>query len=80
MALDDLAADLRIQLGEKQGWEVLGPSDCLKARVKDRVRRHVMVKAPRDARLGELLGASVRALGRRPGVSIAVDVDCYDLM
>ena len=80
MALDDLAADLRMQLQEKPGWEVLGPSDCLKARAKDRVRRHLMVKAPLDAHLGELLGTSVRALGRRPGVSIAVDVDCYDMM
>ena len=80
MALDDLAADLRVQLAYKPEWEVLGPSDCLKARAKDRVRRHVMVKAPIDACLGELLGARVRALGRRPGVSIAVDVDCHDLM
>jgi primosomal protein N' (replication factor Y) len=80
MALDDLAAALRRRLEGARGWEVLGPSDCLKARVKDRVRRHLMVKAPPTATMGELLGAEVRALGQRPGVSIAIDVDCHDLM
>ena len=80
LALDDLAADLRRKLQGARGWEVLGPADCLKARAKDRVRRHVMVKAPVDANMGELLGRATRELGPRPGVSIAVDVDCYDLM
>lgn len=80
MTLDDLAADLRRRLAGRQGWEVLGPSDCIKARVKDRVRRHLLVKAPQDAQLGELLGSCVRMLGTRPGVSVAVDVDCYDMM
>ncbi len=80
LALDDLAVNLRQRLANLPGWEVLGPSDCLKARAKDRVRRHVMVKAPADANMGKLLGECARALGRRPGVSIAVDVDCYDMM
>jgi hypothetical protein len=30
--------------------------------------------------MGELLDTEVRALGPRPGVSIAIDVDCRDLM
>ncbi len=80
MALDDLAADLRERLRGRVGWEVLGPADCLKARAKDRVRRHLMVKAPLGAELGAVLGAATRALGVRSGVSVAVDVDCYDLM
>ena len=80
MALDDLACDLRRRLEGQRGWEVLGPADCLKARAKDRVRRHVLVKAPATAAVGPLLGECVRKLGRRPGVSIAVDVDCYDLL
>lgn len=80
LAIDDLATDLRKRVENQLGWEVLGPSDCLKARAKDRMRRHVMVKAPTDANMGQLLGECARSLGRRPGVSIAVDVDCYDLM
>jgi primosomal protein N' (replication factor Y) len=80
MTLDDLAADLRRRLQGQPGWEVLGPADCLKARAKDRVRRHLMVKAPANANMGGLLGTCARELGRRPGVSVAVDVDCHDLI
>ena len=80
MAMDDLAAMLRKRLAGRTGWEVLGPADCLKARVSDRVRRHVMIKAPTTANMGELIGGCVRELGRRPGVSIAIDIDCYELM
>ena len=79
-ALDDLAAELRQRLIGQQGWEVLGPTACLKERAKDRVRRHLMVKAPPHENMGELLGSCARNLGSRPGVSIAVDVDCHDLM
>ena len=76
----DLAAALRERVGDAPGWEVLGPADCVKARVKDQLRRHVMVKAPADADLGGLLGACVASLGRRVGSNIAVDIDAYDLM
>ena len=77
---DDLAAAVRARVGGAPGWEVLGPADCVKARVKDQVRRHVMVKAPVDADLGGLLGACVGSLGRRVGINMAVDIDAYDLM
>ncbi|MBP3894818.1 MAG: primosomal protein N' [Atopobiaceae bacterium] len=80
MAMDDLAASLRKRLAGEREWEVLGPADCLKSRIKDRVRRHVMVKAPAPANMGVVVGGCVRDLGRRPGVSIAVDIDCHDLM
>ncbi len=80
LALDDLAHSLHLRLDGRAEWEVLGPADCLKAKAKDRVRRHIMVKAPTDANMGELLGEEVRKLGRRNGVSIAIDVDCHDLM
>ena len=80
MALDELAADLRERVDGLAGWEVLGPADCLKSRVKDRLRRHVLVKAPAEADMGALLGACARRLGSRPGVSVAVDIDCHDLM
>ncbi|MBM6676720.1 primosomal protein N' [Olsenella uli] len=77
---DELAAAVRGRVAGVPGWEVLGPADCVKARVKDRVRRHVMVKAPADADLGGLLGACVAGLTRRPGSNMAVDIDAYDLM
>ena len=80
LAVDDLADDLRRRLRDLPDWEVLGPADCLKARIKDRVRRHVTVKAPPEAPLGAVLGEAARALGSRVGVSVAIDVDCYDMM
>ena len=60
--------------------EVLGPSDCVRAKVKDRHRRHVLVKAPHDYALGPTLAGAVAGLGRLSGVSVAVDVDAYDMM
>lgn len=77
---DGLARAVRERVGDAPGWEVLGPADCVKARVKDQVRRHVMVKAPVDADLGALLGACVGSLGRLRGINIAVDIDAYDMM
>ena len=75
-----VAAIVREKVGSSRDWEVLGPADCLKARVKDRVRRHVMVKAPVNASVGELLAHSVREAAIPRGVSVAIDVDAYDLM
>lgn len=77
---DELAAALRARLGDAPGWEVLGPADCVRARAKDRFRRHVMVKSPADADLGALLGACAASIPRRRGINMAVDVDAYDLM
>ena len=77
---DGLARAVRERVGDAPGWEVLGPADCVKARVKDQVRRHVMVKAPVGADLGALLGACVGSVGRLRGINIAVDIDAYDMM
>ncbi|OUO31848.1 primosomal protein N' [Olsenella sp. An293] len=79
-ATDELARAVRERLGEAPGWEVLGPADCVKARVKDQTRRHLMVKAPVDADPGALLGACVGSLGRLRGINIAVDIDAYDML
>ena len=79
-ATDELARALRERVGDAKGWEVLGPADCVKARVKDQLRRHVMVKAPLDAPLGPTLAAAAARVKRRPGVTMAVDVDAYDMM
>ena len=62
------------------GWEVLGPTDCVKARAKDFFRRHVMVKSPVDADLGGVLGAAAASLGPLKGINMSVDIDAYDMM
>lgn len=77
---EELAAAVRERVGALPGWEVLGPADCVRGRVKDQVRRHVMVKAPVDAELGALLGGIAASLPRRRGINMAVDIDAYDLM
>ena len=80
MASKALADAVRASVGEKPGWEVLGPTDCVKARVKDNFRRHVMVKAPVDADLGGVLGEAVSSLGALKGINMSVDIDAYDMM
>ncbi len=78
--VENIAKQLRQRVYGKPGWEVLGPADCVKAKVKDRVRRHVLVKAPVGADVGALLGSCVAAAGQPRGVSVAVDVDAHDMM
>ncbi len=75
-----VASTIRSKVEGKPGWEILGPTDCVKAKVKDRVRRHVLVKSPLDADLGGLLGACVAGVTFPRGVSVAVDVDAHDMM
>ena len=77
---DEMAAALREKVADLPGWEVLGPADCVKARVKDRTRRHVMVKAPLDADLGGVVSECAAGIGRGMGINMALDIDAYDLM
>ena len=60
--------------------QILGPTPCVIERAKDRYRFHIIVKAPLGCDLSGALSAAVSRAGTRPGVSIAVDVDAYDLM
>lgn len=79
-ACDRLAQLVRARCQGREGWEVLGPAECLKAKVKDRVRRHVMLKCPVDASPGPLLDTCVREAQVPRSVSVAVDVDAYDML
>ena len=60
--------------------QILGPTPCVIERAKVRYRFHIIVKAPLGCDLSGALSAAVSRAGTRPGVSIAVDVDAYDLM
>lgn len=77
---DGIAQELRERVEGHDGWEVLGPTDCLKARVKDRVRRHILVKAPMESDLGPLLSSCMAEVPVPRGVSVALDVDSFDTM
>ncbi len=75
-----IAAALRAQVEHVQGWEVLGPAECVKKRVKDRERMHVLLKAPADASVGGLLAACVREAKPPRSVTVSIDVDAHDMM
>lgn len=77
---DSLGAAIRRRVAEERGWEVLGPVDCVRARVQDRTRRHVVVKAPLTADVGGILSSCAAEVGSVRGVNLAIDVDAYDLM
>lgn len=63
-----------------EGWEVLGPSECVKGRVKDRHRWHLIVKAPPEVALGPVLSAAAGSLPSDRRTTMAIDVDAYDFM
>lgn len=74
-----IAAALRSRAEGRPGWQVVGPAECVKGKVADRLRRHVLVKAPVDGDLGGFLASACSAVDSR-GVSVAIDVDAYDLL
>lgn len=79
---DAFARELRDIVSRQVGdWEVLGPSDCLKARMKDRYRRHVALKAPLSADLGPLLQlCATKVPDSTHTTTLAIDVDANDMM
>ena len=77
---NELAEALHEEVGEKEGWEILGPADCVKAKVKDKYRRHVLVKAPTEENIGSVISQCAAKLTKRMGISMTIDVDAYDMM
>ena len=77
---DQMADALHAKLDAQSGWEILGPADCVKAKVKDKYRRHILVKSPIDAQVGEILSQCAASLDKRVGINMTLDVDAYDMM
>lgn len=76
-----LAQAIRYEISMREGkWQVLGPADCLKSKVNDRFRKHILIKAPLDAPVGSILSRVVRAHKAPPGMRITIDVDAIDIM
>ena len=76
----EVARVICAEVGNDATWEVLGPVDCVRARVKDRFRRHVMVKAPLSAELGPIIERCVASLPADRRLTLAIDIDAYDMM
>ncbi len=81
-AVRETASAIAIALSSRtpDGFEVLGPSPCVLARVKEQHRWHVLLKAPAGAGIAALVRDAVGEVGMREGVSVAPDVDPLDLM
>ena len=79
-AVGDIADAIRKSTEGRPDWEILGPADCIKARVKDRVRKHIVLKVPSYEPVGNILRTCVEEADKREGVSVAIDVDAYDMM
>ena len=62
------------------GCEILGPSECVISRVEGNFRWHVLVKAAPQSELGAILGDALKRLQMPAHVSLAIDVDPYDLL
>ena len=83
--VERVAAELREDVAARAAYgdsalQILGPAPCVIERAKDRYRYHVIVKAPFDYPVSETVGATLASVGAKPGVSVSVDVDAYDLM
>lgn len=73
-ALDALAGP-----GEEPA-RLLGPTSCVIERAKDQYRHHFIVKSPLGLDVSSAIFAAVSRVGSRPGISVSVDVDAYDMM
>lgn len=58
-AVEKLACSIRQELEGREGWVLLGPADCVKSRVQDRYRMHVVLKSPLDSEPAALLSDCV---------------------
>ena len=59
---------------------LLGPAPCVIKRAKDRYRFHLLIKSPLGYHVSEAVSAALAQVGAKPGVSVSIDVDAYDLM
>ena len=61
-------------------WRVLGPSPCVMAKRQGSHRWHILIKAPVNARIGDLLQPILKARRTVKDINVAVDIDPYDMM
>jgi primosomal protein N' (replication factor Y) len=72
-------ADALRSLGHAD-WSVLGPSEAVIPRIKGAHRIHIILLTPSDTPVGPELSRVLADLPAPEGVTVAPDVDAYDLM
>ena len=75
-----LAMAVMQQLEPESCVSVLGPTDCVIARAKDKYRFHFVVKSPYSYDVSRVIKHALAQIGPSTGMSISVDIDAYDLM
>lgn len=66
--------------GEGESPFIMGPTSCVIERAKDSFRYHFIVKSPVGFDVSSPLSRALESVGAKPGITVAVDVDAYDLM
>jgi primosomal protein N' (replication factor Y) len=78
------AALLRPHAREAEGVTLLGPAPAVLAKLNNRYRWHLLIKAPTAKRLHDVIGHGLSALKQsampRGGVRLAIDVDPLNLL
>ncbi|MDR3307814.1 MAG: primosomal protein N' [Coriobacteriales bacterium] len=65
---------------DDSAWHILGPSPCVLAKRQGNHRWHILIKAPAGADIPALLHPVLKARKASKDVSVAVDIDPYDMM
>ncbi len=78
--INEYACILNEKIAHLEGWHMLGPVDCVRSKVQDRWRFHILLKSPLDSHPGPLLTEVYREIGSSKTLSVAIDVDAYDMM
>ncbi len=65
---------------EQEGWSCLPAVPCVLSRLRGSYRYHIVLRSPADADISALLVPYFRQRKPHKAVSVAVDVDPYDLL
>ena len=59
---------------------LMGPMSCVIERAKDNFRFHFIIKSPVGLDVSSAISSALSEVGAKPGISVSVDVDAYDMM
>ena len=72
--------DLVASPSDADAVRLLGPTSCVIERAKDQFRHHFIVKSAIGLDVSGAIFRALEEVGAKPGISVSVDVDAYDMM